>query len=94
MPQCAWHSLKPTRPAVPAPLYARPLPYLACRRIPDPSLGLLLDRCSKMERLVAYGLNQITTTTLYGHSNGAVRVEGLHTSVSTKKLRQQQAGRS
>ncbi len=62
-------------------------PVAACprRRIPDNSLGLLLDRCTRLKRLLVFGLNQITTRSLYGHSNAAVAVEGLHTSIHKRQ---------
>ncbi|GFR40009.1 hypothetical protein Agub_g544, partial [Astrephomene gubernaculifera] len=52
-----------------------------CRKLPDGSLGLLLDRCCRLRRLVVYGCSQLSGRSLYGHLNSGLVVEGVHTKV-------------
>lgn len=59
------------------------------RKIPADSLGLVMDRCTRLSKLVVFGDNQITARALYGHSNERVVVEGLHTSINKQGQQQQ-----
>ncbi|KXZ44033.1 hypothetical protein GPECTOR_75g757 [Gonium pectorale] len=52
-----------------------------CRKLPDSSLGLLLERCTRLRRLVVFGCSQLTPRSLYGHTNADLSLEGVHTKV-------------
>ncbi|KAL8497046.1 hypothetical protein ACS0TY_020651 [Phlomoides rotata] len=48
-----------------------------CRKITDEALGLIVDSCSSLKFLKAFGCRQITSKFLNGHSNRHVRIIGL-----------------
>jgi hypothetical protein len=52
-----------------------------CRGVPEAAVGLLADRCSKLRELKVYGCTQVTDRLVNGHSNDALRMQGLATSV-------------
>ena len=58
----------------------RQLDVSYCRGITEGSLGALVDRCSKLERLSVYSCTQLTPRFLHGHSNDQLVVLGVPTS--------------
>jgi hypothetical protein len=52
-----------------------------CRGVPEDGLGLVLDRCSKLQEVDVCGCSQLTARFFYGHSSGA-RVLGMGTLAS------------
>ncbi|KAG2431299.1 hypothetical protein HYH02_013430 [Chlamydomonas schloesseri] len=52
-----------------------------CRKLPDRCLGLVLERCAKLRRLAVFGCSQLSAASLYGHTNAALVIEGMHTKV-------------
>ncbi|GLC34657.1 hypothetical protein PLESTM_000222000 [Pleodorina starrii] len=52
-----------------------------CRKLPDRSLGPLLDRCQRLRRLVVFGCSQLSPRSLYGHCNSQLVIDGMHTKV-------------
>lgn len=58
----------------------RELDVSFCRGITEGSVGALVDRCSKLERLSVYSCTQLTQRFLHGHSRDDLVVLGVPTS--------------
>lgn len=58
----------------------RELDVSFCRGITEGSVGALVDRCSKLERLSVYSCTQLTRRFLHGHSRDELVVLGVPTS--------------
>ncbi|EFJ52453.1 hypothetical protein VOLCADRAFT_86557 [Volvox carteri f. nagariensis] len=52
-----------------------------CRKLSDRCLGPLLDRCTRLRKLVVLGCSQLSPRSLYGHCNCQLVIVGLHTKV-------------
>jgi DNA repair protein RAD7 len=58
----------------------RELDVSFCRGVTEASVGALVDRCSKLERLSVYSCTQLTQRFLHGHSREDLVVLGIPTS--------------
>lgn len=58
----------------------RELDVSFCRGLTEGSVGALVDRCGKLQRLSVYSCTQLTKRFLHGHSRDGLEVLGLPTS--------------
>ena len=50
-----------------------------CRNVTEASLGMMVDRCSRLRTLRVFGCSQISTRFVHGHSNDELTIIGLGT---------------